>query len=222
MDIRSYTPLRENPNIAPFRPGDTVRVHSRIVEGERERIQAFEGIVIRSRRGGANSNFTVRRISHGVGVERTFFIYSPLLEKVEVVRWGKVRRAKLYYLRSRVGKAARIKASRRWRQESAEQIAHFAQAGTTVAADEVLTDEEPEEAMAPGEETIAELAKGEVIEAASGGDSEPASDAEDATAEIEKVAVAEAEGEASEPDEAAADDVSLAEGEVNEGEDKAG
>ena len=224
MDIRSYTPLRENPNIARFRPGDTVRVSSRIVEGERERIQAFEGIVIRSRQGGANSSFTVRRISHGVGVERTFFIYSPLLEKVEVVRWGQVRRAKLYYLRSRVGKAARIKASRRWRQESAEQIAHFAQAGVTVAAVEVLMDEEaePEEAMVPGEETTMEAEEGEVIDSASGGDIEPAGDAEDETAEIEAVAAAEGEGEESELDEAPAGDVSPAEGEANGAEDKAG
>jgi large subunit ribosomal protein L19 len=101
--------LKPNPNIPDFGPGDTVRVHAKVVEGERERIQVFEGVVIRKRSSGSSSNFTVRRIAHEVGVERTFPIYSPRLDKVEVVRKGKVRRAKLYYLRGRTGRAARIK-----------------------------------------------------------------------------------------------------------------
>jgi large subunit ribosomal protein L19 len=107
--------LKPNPNIPDFRPGDTVRVHAKVIEGDRERIQVFEGVVIRKRNAGSSSNFTVRRISHDVGVERTFPIYSPRIEKVEVVRRGKVARAKLYYLRGRTGRAARIKEAPRKR-----------------------------------------------------------------------------------------------------------
>ena len=89
--------------------GDTVRVHVLIKEGQRERIQVFEGTVIARKHGGINETFTVRRISYGVGVEKVFPLYSPVIEKVETVRKGKVRRAKLYYLRDRVGKAAKVK-----------------------------------------------------------------------------------------------------------------
>src|SRR3990170_3336259 len=109
----SVLDLKPNPNIAEFGPGDTVRVHAKVVEGERERIQVFEGTVIRRRNAGSSSNFTVRRVTHDVGVERTFPLYSPRLEKVDVVRRGKVRRAKLYYLRGRTGRAARIKEAAR-------------------------------------------------------------------------------------------------------------
>ena len=89
--------------------GDTVKVHVRIKEGEKERIQMFEGTVIAKRNGGISETFTVRRVAYGVGVERTFLVNSPKVEKVEVVRSGKVRRAKLYYVRERVGKAAKVK-----------------------------------------------------------------------------------------------------------------
>ena len=89
--------------------GDTVRVHVLIKEGQRERIQVFEGTVIARKHGGINETFTVRRVSYGVGVEKVFPLYSPVIEKVETVRKGKVRRAKLYYLRDRVGKAAKVK-----------------------------------------------------------------------------------------------------------------
>ncbi len=102
--------LRED--VPEFRPGDTVRVHAKVVEGTRERIQVFEGVVIKRQGGGINESFTVRKISSGVGVERTFPIHSPRVAKIEVARRGKVRRAKLYYLRSRSGKAARIKEKR--------------------------------------------------------------------------------------------------------------
>jgi large subunit ribosomal protein L19 len=92
-----------------FRPGDSVRVHIRIIEGNKERVQVFEGVVIRRRRGNMGATFSVRKISHGVGVEKTFALHSPRLEKVEIVSRGKVRRARLYYLRELRGKAARIK-----------------------------------------------------------------------------------------------------------------
>lgn len=95
-------------DIPPFRSGDTVRVHVRVVEGEKERIQIFQGVVIGRRGGGARETFTVRKISGGVGVERIFPLHSPVLDQIEVVRKGKVRRAKLYYLRDLRGKAARI------------------------------------------------------------------------------------------------------------------
>ena len=112
--IRSIEAEQFKDNIPYFGPGDTVRVHARVVEGTRERIQVFEGVVIRRRAGGINENFTVRRIaSHSVGVERTFLIHSPRIDKIEVTRHGRVRRAKLYYLRGLTGRAARIKERRR-------------------------------------------------------------------------------------------------------------
>ncbi len=92
-----------------FRPGDTVKVNIRIIEGNKERVQVFEGVVIRRRRGNMGATFTVRKISHGVGVEKTFALHSPRLEKVEIVSRGKVRRSRLYFLRGLRGKAARIK-----------------------------------------------------------------------------------------------------------------
>ena len=95
-----------------FAPGDTVRMHVRVIEGEKERIQLFEGVVIRKRGEGGRASFTVRRISYGVGVERTFPLHSPRIDKIDVVRHGKVRRSKLYYLRSLAGKAARLKEKR--------------------------------------------------------------------------------------------------------------
>ncbi|WP_366461195.1 50S ribosomal protein L19 [uncultured Dialister sp.] len=96
-------------DIPEFRPGDTVRVHVKVIEGKTERVQVFEGIVIARKNAGVRETFTVRRISYGVGVERTFLVHSPRLEKIEVKRRGIVRRAKLFYLRGLSGKAARIK-----------------------------------------------------------------------------------------------------------------
>jgi large subunit ribosomal protein L19 len=93
-------------------PGDTVRVHVRVVEGNRERIQVFEGTVIKAANSGPERNITVRRVTHSIGVERTFLVNSPRVDKIEVVRRGDVRRARLYYLRDRVGKAARIREKR--------------------------------------------------------------------------------------------------------------
>jgi large subunit ribosomal protein L19 len=105
--------VKATADVPELRPGDTVRVHARIVEGTRERVQVFQGTVIRLRRGGTNANFTVRRIaSHGIGVERTFLLHSPRLEKVEVLRRAHIRRAQLYFLRDRRGKAARLREKR--------------------------------------------------------------------------------------------------------------
>ncbi|ADQ40472.1 ribosomal protein L19 [Caldicellulosiruptor acetigenus I77R1B] len=96
-------------DIPDFKPGDTVRVYFKVIEGGRERVQAFEGLVIKRRGKGLSETFTVRRISYGIGVERVFPLHSPRLEKIEVIRRGKVRRAKLYYIREKIGKAAKIK-----------------------------------------------------------------------------------------------------------------
>ena len=107
IDILEQEQLKND--IPAFRPGDTVQVHVKVVEGTRERIQVFEGVVIKIKGGGIRETFTVRRVAYGVGVERTFPLHSPRIDKIVVKRHGKVRRAKLYYLRERTGKAARIK-----------------------------------------------------------------------------------------------------------------
>ncbi|HZG61113.1 MAG TPA: 50S ribosomal protein L19 [Anoxybacillus sp.] len=107
--IQEITKEQLRTDLPEFRPGDTVRVHVKVVEGNRERIQVFEGVVIKRRGAGISETFTVRKVSYGVGVERTFPVHTPKIAKLEVVRRGKVRRAKLYYLRQLRGKAARIK-----------------------------------------------------------------------------------------------------------------
>lgn len=195
MDPKSFVELKENKNIPDFRPGDTVRVHAKVIEGERERIQAFEGVVIRRRRRGIGSTFTVRRVSHGVGVERTFPYYSPLIDKVQVVRVGHVRRAKLYYLRQRVGKAARIRTGSRARFEEL----------TAVRPQEL----EPKEAEAMEE---VEAAGGE----AEGGAEEDEAAVDESEATEEEAEVAEADAEEEEPIAVAEE-----EGEAEEVEDKA-
>ncbi len=116
MNIDRYLKSVEEPyvrgDLPPFAPGDTVRVSVKVREGEKERLQAFEGVVLRRRSAGLGSTFTVRKISYGVGVERTFPLHSPTIERIERLRPGRVRRAKLYYLRERRGKAARIRERR--------------------------------------------------------------------------------------------------------------
>ncbi|MCR1898130.1 50S ribosomal protein L19 [Irregularibacter muris] len=107
--IKSIEQQQIRNDIPEFNAGDTVRVHAKVVEGKRERIQVFEGIVLKRQNGGIRETFTVRKISYGVGVERTFPLHSPRIDKIEVTRKGKVRRAKLNYLRDRVGKAAKVK-----------------------------------------------------------------------------------------------------------------
>ncbi len=112
MNIGALIEVKPNPNIPNIAPGDTVKVSTKIIESGKERIQIFQGVVIRIKRGGSGTNFTVRHVAYGIGVERTFPFYSPMVQKVEVVRHGKVRRARLYYLRGLSGKAARIKERR--------------------------------------------------------------------------------------------------------------
>lgn len=109
LDLIERTRLRDHPD---FAPGDTVKVHVRIREGGRERIQVFQGVVISRRGGGLRESFTVRKVSFGVGVERTFPLHAPIISEIEVVTRGDVRRAKLYYLRDRIGKAAKVKEKR--------------------------------------------------------------------------------------------------------------
>ena len=109
IDNQSKKPADQIPD---FAPGDTLKVHVRVVEGNKQRIQVFQGVVIRRQNGGIHETFTVRKLSYGVGVERTFPVHSPIIEKLEVVSLGDVRRAKLYYLRDRIGKAAKVKEKR--------------------------------------------------------------------------------------------------------------
>lgn len=117
MDVDKLLAEVERPalrqDLPDFGPGDTVRVHVKVREGDKERLQVFEGTVLRRRAGGLRATFTVRKVTYGVGVERTFPLHSPMLERIEVVREGRVRRAKLYYLRGVKGKAARIRERRR-------------------------------------------------------------------------------------------------------------
>ncbi|MCU1452702.1 MAG: ribosomal protein [Acidimicrobiales bacterium] len=109
-DFVDQASLRDD--VPDFGPGDTLKVHVRVVEGNKQRIQVFQGVVIRRQNGGIHETFTVRKLSYGVGVERTFPVHSPIIDKIEVVSLGDVRRAKLYYLRDRIGKAAKVKEKR--------------------------------------------------------------------------------------------------------------
>jgi len=151
MDASQLIKNVPNPRIPKFGPGDTVRVNFRIREGERERIQVFQGVVIRLMNGkGPAANFTVRRITAGIGIERVFPLHSPLVESLEVTRFGSVRRAKLYYLRGLQGRAARIKELNPVQRRKALEEAAVAEA---LAAEAAKAAEEPEEE----EEAVAEL-----------------------------------------------------------------
>jgi large subunit ribosomal protein L19 len=198
MDAESYADLKRNPKIPDFRPGDSVRVHAKVVEGDRQRIQVFEGVVIRVRTRGPGSAFTVRRVSHGVGVERVFPYYSPLVDKVEVSRVGRVRRARLYYLRDRVGKAARIKPGSRARFEALtapgavpapEPEEEYIEEETAVIEEGIEAEdageaEEGAEAAVEAEEPVQEEAAVESVEVEAG-EAEPAADEETPAAEAE-------------------------------------
>jgi large subunit ribosomal protein L19 len=118
--IQQLEKEQQKQKVPVLRAGDTVRVHAKVVEGTRERIQVFEGTVIRVTGGGLRQNFTVRRMTHGVGVERTFMVHSPRIDKIDVLRHGDVRQGRLYYLRGKVGREARIRERRRLIQEEGE------------------------------------------------------------------------------------------------------
>jgi large subunit ribosomal protein L19 len=165
-----------------FKAGDTVRVHFQVIEGQRRRVQVFEGIVLKRQGAGVRETFTVRRISSGVGVERTFPLHSPKIEKIEVAAIGDVNRAKLYYLRGRVGKKARVR-ERRYGAGS-----ELPQAVETEASDDQWLQSEAEIELAEPEAEEAEAAEAEVAEA----ETEPAAEAEEPKAE---------EAPADEPDE---------------------
>lgn len=140
MDIIKSIEHEQMKNAIPdLKVGDTIRVHQRIKEGNRERIQVFEGIIIKKQGGGLNATFTVRRVAYGCGVEKTFLIHSPMVEKIEVVRVGKARRAKLYYLRDRVGKAAKTKEDIGARIETKEIVIKGAETEEAPVAEEVAT-----------------------------------------------------------------------------------
>jgi len=147
VDLVEKPRLRDD--LPDFRPGDTVKVHARVVEAGRERIQVFQGVVIRRQGGGLRETFTARKISFGVGVERTFPVHSPSVAKIEIVSRGRVRRAKLYYLRELRGKRARIR-ERRMTPAEAAAAAATAKAGAAPAPEEGPEDQEPpEEVEAP-------------------------------------------------------------------------
>ena len=198
MDIIKSIEHEQLKNKIPdLKVGDTVRVHQRIKEGNRERIQVFEGIIIKKQGGSVNATFTVRRIAYGVGVEKTFLVHSPLVEKVEVVRVGKARRAKLYYLRDRVGKAAKTKEDIGAKIESkyinikedlvdepvAEEVKAEETAAEEVKADTVATQAPVEEAKAEKVATEAPAEKAKVEEKA---EKAPAKDAKSEEAEAPK------------------------------------
>lgn len=154
MDIIKSIEHEQMKNSIPdLKVGDTIRVHQRIKEGNRERIQVFEGIVIKKQGGGLNATFTVRRVAYGCGVEKTFLIHSPMVEKIEVVRVGKARRAKLYYLRDRLGKAAKTKEDVGARIENKEIVIKGAEVDEVPVQEEVT---ETEEAVAPVTEAVVE------------------------------------------------------------------
>jgi large subunit ribosomal protein L19 len=167
------TDLVEQPylrsDIPEFRPGDTVKVHVRVVEGTRERVQVFQGVVIRRQNGGLRETFTVRKISFGVGVERTFPVHSPSIARLELVSRGRVRRAKLYYLRDLRGKKARIKERRIDDVKLAAMAAAAAAAAEEAADDEAETADDAEPAEA--EDTL-EVAADETPDAATADDAE--------------------------------------------------
>jgi large subunit ribosomal protein L19 len=174
--INAVTSTMLKVSVPEFSVGDTVRVSVKVVEGNRERIQVFEGVVMRRRSGGINANFTVRRIaSHGIGVERTFLLNSPRIDKIEVVRRGVVRRAQLYYLRGLTGKAARIK-ERRYRPGA------DAKKGAALAAPIAVEEMEPE--MEEQYDEAEELEEAEAYEQDVEGDEyDEVDEAEDTAAE---------------------------------------
>ena len=194
MNMESVVQLKENPNIPEFTSGDTVRVSTRVIEGDKERIQVFQGVVIKIRRRGAGSSFTVRRVTYGVGVERTFPFYSPRVEKVEIVRRGKKRRAKLYYLRGLSAKTSRLQ-ERRMSQKEMEREQERLDKLEQERLEQQDMIQEPEEDV----ETAAETAEGQVEETPSTEAEEAAvAEEEPSAAEIEEMPAAEEQAPVSE------------------------
>ncbi len=189
MDVAALVNIKKNKKIPDIAPGDTVRVSARIVEGGKERIQVFQGVVLAIKRGGHGASFTVRHVAFGIGVERTFPFSSPLVEKVEIVRQGKVRRSRLYYLRGLSGKAARRKIKRveRKTRQGGEELIE-AEPEEELAPEDVLM-EEPEEAT---EEAAEESVEAKTEEPAEAKAEEPVAEVKveetEATAEEEPVA----------------------------------
>ena len=166
MDIIKSIEHEQMKNAIPdLKVGDTVKVHQRIKEGNRERIQVFEGIIIKKQGGGLNATFTVRRVAYGCGVEKTFLIHSPMVEKIEVVRVGKARRAKLYYLRERLGKAAKTKEAIGARIENKEIVIKGAETEEAPVAEETVAPVE-EAVVETVEETVAPATEAPVVEEA--------------------------------------------------------
>ena len=192
-DLVDRSRLRDD--VPEFAPGDTVKVHVRVVEGNRERVQVFQGVVIRRQNGGLRETFTVRKISFGVGVERTFPLHSPSIAKLEVVTRGRVRRAKLYYLRERKGKKARIRERRIEGDELAAVLA--AEAAVAAAANAPPDDEAPaeDEGLADSGASVSEPLEAASDESAAQADEAAPSDEPEAEQAQEAQLVAADEGQ---------------------------
>ena len=191
-------------NVPRFKAGDTVRVHFQVIEGTRRRLQVFEGIVLKRQGAGARETFTVRKQSFGVGVERTFPLHSPKIEKIEVVAIGDVNRAKLYYLRGRVGKKARV----RERRYGAGSQLPVAVDGALAETDEVPADTEPEDAEGPqseAEPVEAEPTETEEPTAEEAAADEPAEDSPAEDAPADEASEPEATADEAEPEPASAE-----------------
>ncbi len=202
MDIIKSIEHEQLKNKIPnLKIGDTVRVHQKIKEGNRERIQVFEGIIIKKQNGGVNETFTVRKISYGVGVEKTFLVHSPLVEKVEVVRVGKARRAKLFYLRDRVGKAAKTRENVLARIEN-EELTIKEDLAEEPAVEEAPVEEVTETAEAVAEAPVVEEVAEEPVKEEKVAEEAPK--AEVATEEVKEEAKVEEPKTESAPEEAPA------------------
>jgi large subunit ribosomal protein L19 len=207
---------QQKQGLPPFAPGDRVRVHFQVVEGSRRRTQVFEGIVLRRQGSGARETFTVRKQSFGVGVERTFPLHSPKIEKLEIAARGDVRRAKLYYLRGRVGKAARV-AERRWGIDE-ELISTPAAAVDSEGATAEELEAEAAEAEGPVGEEAAEAEQAEQPEAEAEPEEQPEAEAEKEATDAEAPGAGETEENAAAED---AEDESPQEDSGDSGEDSA-
>jgi large subunit ribosomal protein L19 len=164
MDMTTLVDVKRNPKIPEMAPGDTVKVHVKVVEGERERIQVFQGVVIRVRHG-ATGSFTVRRVAYGTGIERTFPVNSPMVDKVEVTRHGKVRRARLFYLRGLTAKKARLKEKRVILKPEIEAVEETTMAAEAAAAAAATAAVAAPEKTPPAPQTEAPKAEAPKVEA---------------------------------------------------------